>query len=160
MNKSQEKPEYVLFIMKSCKFCNNFITRLKTKPELFSKFNIVDIEEIPSIPAEVTEVPCVYDGKQVYLSKNSFKWLNEKLSDFLLPANDSLMYSFIDGSDEQVFNNYSLLNQLNGSNGIGDSPIKSSDPARLTKLGNEDNKKGSLESLIASREAEIYNIKK
>ena len=61
-----EKPEFVLFMMNGDKFCVNFITKLKTKPELVQKFNIVDIDSVPAIPNEVDEVPCVYDGKQLY----------------------------------------------------------------------------------------------
>ena len=159
---NQQKPEFVLFVMKNCNYCANFVNKLKSKPELLTKINIVDVEEIPSIPNEVTEVPCIYDGKQVYIGKNAFKWLNEKLNDFLLPADDSLKYSFLDGNDEEVFNKFSLLNQLNGSNGIGDSPIKSSnlDPARMAVMGNGSGNKNSLESLIASRDAEVSNFKK
>jgi hypothetical protein len=32
-----EKPEFVLFIS-NCKFSNNFLGRVKTKPELMKKF--------------------------------------------------------------------------------------------------------------------------
>jgi hypothetical protein len=142
-----EKPQYVLFLMKTCKYCLNFLTKLKSKPELFSKFNVVDVEEIPSIPNEVTDVPCVYDGKQVYVGKNAFKWLNEKMSDFLLPADDSLMYSFVNGQEEQIFSNFSMLDQQNGSSGLGDSSTGG------VKLKNKNDK--SLESLIAARDAEI-----
>jgi hypothetical protein len=144
-----EKPEYVLFLMKTCKHSLNFLTKLKSKPELFSKFNIVDVEEIPSIPNEVTDVPCVYDGKQVYPGKNAFKWLNEKMNDFLLPADDSLMYSFVNGQEEQIFSNFSMLDQQNGSSGLGDSSSSSGG----IKLKNKNDK--SLESLIAARDAEI-----
>lgn len=142
-NKNNEKPEFVLFISKECDYCISFITKLRTKSDLFSKFNIVDIEEIPSIPNEIEEVPCVYDGKTIYSGKKSFTWLNEKMNDFLLPANDSLNYSFLDGNEEQVFSNYSLLNQINGSIGVAN------------ETNNNNQKKDSLESLIAARAAEL-----
>lgn len=142
-NNQNEKPEFVLFIMKDCKYCMSFIAKLKTKSELLAKFNIVDIEELPSIPSEINEVPCVYDGKNIYSGKKSFTWLNEKMNDFLLPANDSLNYSFIDGNEEQVFSNYSLLNQVNGSIGVAN------------ESNTNTQKKDSLESLIASRAAEL-----
>ena len=160
MNKPQ-KPEYVLFIMNNCKFSSSFINKLKKKQELFEKFNIVDVEKIPSIPNEVTEVHCVYDGKSVHAGKKAFTWLDEKLQDYLLPADDCINYSFIDGSEEPVFNNYSLINQYNGSNGIGDSPVKiglseqiNNDVQRMTKTISND-KNRSLESLMAERDAEI-----
>jgi hypothetical protein len=51
------------------KFCLNFINKLKSKEELFKKFNIVDINKIPAIPDEVDEVPAVYDGNKVYKGK-------------------------------------------------------------------------------------------
>ena len=69
------------------KFSNNFLNKLKTKPELEKKFNIVDIEKLQVIPNEVEEVPCVYDGKSIYQGKAAFTWLNEKMSDFLSAAN-------------------------------------------------------------------------
>ena len=74
-----EKPEFVCFMIESDKFCINFINKLKTKQELFKKFNIVDINRIPAIPDEVDEVPCVYDGKKLYKGKEAFSWLNEKM---------------------------------------------------------------------------------
>ena len=61
-----EKPDYVLFLTPNCKFCNNFINKLKAKPDLAKKFYIVDIDRLPAIPDEVDEVPCVYDGKGVF----------------------------------------------------------------------------------------------
>ena len=73
---SPSKPEFVLFIS-NCKFSMNFLNKLKSKEELIKKFNIVDINKIPVIPDEIDEVPCVYDGKQVYQGASSFKWLNE-----------------------------------------------------------------------------------
>ena len=157
------KPEFVLFYLSNCKYCINFMSKLKTKPELLSKFNLVDVEKISNIPEEVSEVPCVYDGKQVYCGKNSFKWLNEKMSDFLLPANDSLNYSFLDGNEEQIFGNYSLINQMNGSSCIGDSPIKqgSMKGLEMTNTVIQDSKQNnnSLESLMASRDNDLKNYK-
>jgi len=113
-----EKPEFVLFMMTTDKFCNNFITKLNTKPELLKKINIVDIDRIPAIPEEVDEVPCIYDGKKLHKGKEAFSWLNEKMMDFLSAANDGLSYSFIDGQEEQIFGTYSLLGQQNGSFGM------------------------------------------
>ena len=153
-----EKPEYVLFFIPNCNFCGSFINKLKSKKELLAKFNIVNVEEIPNIPDEVTEVPCVYDGKTVYVGKNSFKWLNEKLSEFLLPAENSLSYSFVNGEEEEIFSNFSLLNQLNGSSGIGDSKInKDQDRADATRITQKNigTKAMSLETLMANRESEI-----
>ena len=40
------KPEFVLFIS-NCNYSKNFLNKLKTKEELFKKFNIVDIDKIP-----------------------------------------------------------------------------------------------------------------
>ena len=120
MATSSEKPDYVLFLTPNCKFCNNFINKLKAKPDLAKKFNIVDIDRLPAIPDEVDEVPCVYDGKGVFKGGGAFKWLNEKLVEFLSPANDGFQYSFVDGNEESVFNNYSLLDQRNGSYGMGE----------------------------------------
>ena len=113
-----EKPEFVLFMMTTDKFCNNFIGKLNSKPELLKKINIVDIERLPAIPDEVDEVPCIYDGKKLYKGKEAFSWLNEKMMDFLSAANDGLSYSFIDGQEEQIFGSYSLLDQKNGSFGM------------------------------------------
>jgi hypothetical protein len=145
-----EKPEFVLFAVTGDKFCSNFITKLKSKPELIKKFNIVDIDTVPAIPDEVDEVPCVYDGKQLYKGKHAFTWLNEKMTDFLEAANDGLYYSFLDGQDEQVFGMYSLLEQKNGSYGMGpDGP--NNDPTRMTALTDNTNKNRTLENLMNSR---------
>ena len=163
---TSEKPEYVLFFTESCKFCKNMLSKLKSKPELLKKFNVVDIDKIPAIPDEIDEVPCIYDGKTVYKGMNAFKWLNEKMSEFLSPANDGLLYSFIDGQEEQIFGNYSLLEQLNGSHGMGsetdgiqqpsNAPSGlSGDPTRMMALPDNSNKNRTLESLVSSRSMEL-----
>ena len=150
---SQEKPEYVLFISQNCKFCNNFLTKLKTKQALFKKFNVVNIDQLNEVPNEVNEVPCVYDGKGIFQGKPAFTWLNEKMSDYLDAANDGLLYSFLEGQEEeQIFSNYSLLEQKNGSYGMGEN---GSDPTRLAKLSNNDNKNRTLDSIMASRNSEV-----
>jgi len=153
---NNEKPEFVLFMIPDDKFCINFHNKLKTKPELFKKFNIVDINRVPAIPDEVDEVPCVYDGKKLYKGKDGFTWLNEKLVDFLSAANDGLMYSFVDGQDEQVFNSYSLIGQQNGSFGMGpesggNNKPSNNDPTRMTALTDNSNKNRTLENLMSSR---------
>jgi len=153
------KPEYVLFIS-DCKYSVNFFNKLKSKEELFKKFNIVNINNIQAIPDEIEEVPCVYDGKQVYQGQPAFKWLNEKMSEYLSPANDGLMYSFINGQDEQVFGNYSLINQKNGSHGMGEQPGPSNmnDPTRMMSMNNNENKNRSLDALMAARSTELQGI--
>ena len=135
----------------------NFLNKLKSKEELIKKFNIVDINKIPVIPDEIDEVPCVYDGKQVYQGASSFKWLNEKLAEHLSPANDGLMYSFIDGNEEHVFENYSFIEQKNGSFGMGENPSPSNmnDPTRMAVINNNDNKNRTLDSLMESRNNEL-----
>uniref|UniRef100_A0A6C0B027 Glutaredoxin domain-containing protein n=1 Tax=viral metagenome TaxID=1070528 RepID=A0A6C0B027_9ZZZZ len=157
---SPPKPEYVLFIS-NCQFSNNFVNKLRTKEELAKKFNIVDINKIPSIPNEIEEVPCVYDGKQIYQGKDAFSWLNEKMGEYLSPANDGSMYSFLDGQEEKVFGNYSFLDQKNGSHGMGEQPSPSNmnDPTRMMKIDNNDNKNRTLDSLMAARSSELQNIK-
>lgn len=149
---TQERPEFVLFYMENCNFCKKILTQLKQKPELLKKFNNVNIDAVPTIPDEIDEVPCIYDGKIIYKGVDAFKWLNEKMQDFLSPANDGLSYSFIDGQDEQVFDKYSLLEQKNGSFGMGDSK---QDPTRMMKLNDNSNKNESLDQLMASRERDI-----
>ena len=159
----QEKPEFVLFMTPSCKFCNNFMNKLKPKADLLKKFNIVNIDNLEIIPDEVDEVPCVYDGKQVYQGTASFKWLDEKLSEFLDAANDSLSYSFLDGQDEQVFGNYSLLEQKNGSYGIGNGPVdqkSQGDPTRMAVINDNTNKNRTLDSLMASRTNDLQDYSK
>ena len=149
-----EKPEFVLFFMKEDKFCNSFLSKLRTKQELIKKFNLVDIDSVPVLPDEVDEVPCVYDGKQVYAGTNAFKWLDEKMLEHLSPANDGLSYSFINGQEETLFNNYSLLDQKNGCFGMNSEQVNS-DPTRMTAMNDNTNKNRSLESLMASRSSDI-----
>jgi len=145
------KPEFVLFVG-NCKFSNNFFSKLKSKEELFKKFNIVDINKI-NVPDEIEEVPAVYDGKNLYQGTQAFKWLNEKMSEYLSPANDGMMYSFVDGQEEPVFGNYSLLDQKNGSFGMGEGGgvASNADPTRMATINNNDNKNRTLDSLMASR---------
>jgi hypothetical protein len=156
MSQQPPKPEYVVFIS-NCKFSNNFLTKLKAHEELVKKFNVVDINGLQVIPDEIEEVPCVYDGKQLYQGKAAFEWLNEKSASSLAPANDGLMYSFIDGNEEKVFGNYSLLEQKNGSFGIGEQPSSSNmnDPTRMAVINNNENKNRTLDSIMASRSTEI-----
>ena len=151
------KPEFVLFIS-NCKFSMNFLNKLNTKEELVKKFNIVDINKI-NVPDEIEEVPCVYDGKTIHQGKAAFTWLNEKMSEYLSSANDGLMYSFIDGKDEQVFGNYSLIEQKNGSFGMGENPSGSSnDPTRMLAINNNDNKNRTMDSLVASRSSDLKSF--
>jgi hypothetical protein len=157
-----EKPEFVLFIS-NCKFSNNFLGRVKTKPELMKKFNIVDIDTLKVIPDEVEEVPFVYDGKNIYQGKSAFQWLNEKMSEFLDAANDGLSYSFLEGQEEQVFGSYSLLDQKNGSYGMGNEPVDPNsrgDPTRMTALNDNTNKNRTLESIMAARSNETISFNK
>ena len=155
MATNTDKPEFVLFMIPDDKFCFNFISKLKTKQELIKKFNIVDINKIPAIPDEVDEVPCVYDGKGLFKGKDAFNWLNEKMSEFLSAANDGLMYSFIDGQEEQVFGSYSLLEQKNGSFGMGSENSSNNDPTRMTSLTDNSNKNRTLESVMSSRNQDV-----
>jgi len=158
-----EKPEFVLFMTPSCKFCNNFINKLKTKQDLFKKFNIVNIDSLQMVPDEVEEVPCVYDGKQVYQGADSFKWLAEKQCEFLEAANDGLSYAFIDGQDEQVFGNYSLLEQRNGCYGVGNGVVEEKnkgDPTRMVLVNDNTNKNRTLDSLMASRTNDLQEYTK
>ena len=161
---SQEKPEFVVFVSSSnCKFSNNFLNKLKTKPELGKKFNIVDIEKLQVIPNEVDEVPCIYDGKSIHQGKNAFTWLNEKMSEYLSAANDGLMYSFLEGQpEESLFNNYSLLEQKNGSYGIGEQPSEKNmnDPTRMIKINDNESKNRTLDSLVASRSTDLNSLNK
>jgi len=149
---SVEKPEFVLFYMNNCKFCNNFIKKLNTKPELLTKVNLVDIDKIPVVPDEIQEIPAIYDGKNIYAGKNAFKWLDDKMSEYLSPANDGLSYSFVDGSNEQLFNNFSLLDQKNGSFGMGQDTEENKDPTRMITINDNTNRNNTLEQLMKSRE--------
>jgi hypothetical protein len=158
---SPEKPEYVLFMTPSCKWCNEIINKLKTKPELVKKFNVVNIDTLQAIPDEINEVPCIYDGKTVHQGKNAFSWVNEKMGEFLSAANDGLLYSFIDGTpEEQVFNNYSLLDQQNGSFGMGEQPSEKNmnDPTRMMKINDNESKNRTLDSLVASRSSDMQSF--
>jgi len=157
-----EKPEFVVFMSPGCKFSMNFMGKLKSKSELIKKFNVVNIDSIQAIPDEVDEIPCVYDGKQVYQGNNAFKWLNEKLSEYLDAANDGCSYAFLEGQDEQVFSNYSLLNQKNGSFGIGETPDSKNmgDPTRMISLSDNTNKNRTLDSLMASRSTDLESFNK
>ncbi len=157
-----EKPEFVLFMMDGDKFCFNFINKLKTKPDLMKKFNIVDIDRIPAIPNEVDEVPCVYDGKGLFKGKQAFDWLSERMSEFLGAANDGMMYSFIDGQEEEIFGSYSLLGQTNGSfgmgpdSGCGQGGSGQSDPTRMSSVQDSSMKQQlSIEHLMADRNKDI-----
>ena len=156
-----QKPEYVLFIS-NCNYSMNFLNKLQMKEELFKKFNIVDINKIPTIPNEIEEVPCVYDGKNLYQGKDAFSWLNEKSLEYVSAANDGLMYSFLNGNEEKVFGNYSLLGQQNGSYGMGDPPPSNPDPTRMGMMNNNENKndKSSLEGLMALRSNEMKSFGK
>jgi hypothetical protein len=76
MSSQPPKPEFVVFVT-DCNYSRNFLNKLNTKQDLARKFNVVDINKIQSIPDEIEEVPCVYDGKQLYQGTEAFKWLNE-----------------------------------------------------------------------------------
>ena len=95
----------------------------------------------------------------MHKGKDAFTWLNEKMMDFLSAANDGLMYSFIDGQEEQVFGSYSLLEQKNGSFGMGpEGAAKSTsnnDPTRMTSLTDNSNKNRTLENLMSSRNQDV-----
>ena len=146
---SNEKPKFVLFFANDCRYSNSFLKKLRERHELFKLFKLVDINQLPSIPDEVDEVPCVYDGNQVYMGTNAFKWLDERSIEFLSAADDGLPYSFLDGQNEQVFNNFSLLEQKNGSYGIGGNN-NSNDPTRPMQPTLE-NKNQTLDQLVAAR---------
>ena len=51
-----------------------------------ANFRIVEVEKTPQLPAEVREVPTVYDGKTVYGGKNAFKWFNDVSVEYLDPS--------------------------------------------------------------------------
>lgn len=148
-----EKPEFVLFFSKQCKFCRNFNQKLNEKEELVKKIRIVDIDIIENVPDEVQEVPCMYDGKRVYQGQAAFKWLEEKMSEYLSAANDGLQYSFLNGNTEPLFSNYSLLEQKNGSFGMDKACTE--DPTRMATLPDNSNKNSSYEALLSSRSEQI-----
>ena len=152
MASPQKKPDYVLFFMDNCDYCKKILSLLKTKPELLAKFNLVNVDAVPTLPDEVDEVPCIYDGKNVSKGADAFKWLTEKMQDYLSAANDGLAYSFLDGQEEQVFGNYSLLEQKNGSYGMGEN---SQDPARMMQMTDNSIKNRTLETLMASRDRDL-----
>ena len=158
-----EKVEFVLFMSPGCKYCGNIVNKLKSKPDLMKKFNIVNIDQIEELPDEVDEVPCIYDGKIVMQGAAAFKWVDEKFTEFLDAANDGLAYAFLDGQEELVFGGYSLLEQRNGSYGIGNGPTNQKsqgDPTRMTELNDNTNKNRTLDSLMASRTNDLQNILK
>ena len=146
-----EKKEYVLFFSPNCKFSKSFLSKIKSKSELVKKINLVDIDTINDIPEEVDEIPCIYDGKKLFKGTDAFKWLEEKSIDFLDPADDCVKYSFINGEDEKVFNNFSLLDQKNGSFGISEDNSQNN---KITKSAGM-----SLESLMSSRSSDMQNLK-
>ena len=149
---NSDKKEFVLFYSPNCKFCKNLLTKIKPKTELLNKINLVDIDNLNDIPEEVDEIPCIYDGKKVFKGSESFKWLEDKAMDFLDAADDCVSYSFINGTDEKIFNNYSLLDQQNGSFGMNE--ITNNNQNKISKSANM-----SLESLMSSRSSEIQNFK-
>jgi len=150
---SVEKPIYVLFFSQKCKFCNKFMNKLNTKSELVKKVKMVDIDTIPVIPEEVNEVPALYDGKNIFCGKAAFKWLDEILLEYLSPADNGLPYSFVNGQSEQLFNNFSLLDQKNGSFGMGNGETESKDPTRMMTINDNNNKNMTLDQLVQSRES-------
>jgi hypothetical protein len=150
-NTTGEKKDFVLFYSPNCKFCKNLLTKLKTKQELLNKINLVDIDNINDIPEEVDEIPCIYDGKKLFKGSEAFKWFDDKAVEFLDAADDCVSYSFINGSDEKIFNNYSLLDQPNGSFGINENTINQN---KITKSANM-----SLESLMSSRSSDMQSFK-
>lgn len=149
---SIDKPIYVLFFSQNCKFSNKFVGRLNTKSELTKKVKMVDIDVIPQIPDEVSEVPALYDGKNIFCGKAAFKWLDEILMEYLSPADEGLTYSFVNGQSEQLFNNFSLLDQKNGSFGMGNGTVDNKDPTRMMSLNENSNKNMTLDQLVQSRE--------
>ena len=82
------------------------------------------------------------------------------MSEYLSAANDGLMYSFLEGQEEQVFGGYSLLEQKNGSFGMGEQPSSANmnDPTRMAQINNNDNKNRTLDSLMASRSADLKSM--
>ena len=147
------KPTYVLFYSFNCKFSKTFINRLKSRQELFKLFNLVDIDKLPDIPDEVDEIPSVYDGKNIYKGTAAFKWLDEKAVEFLSPADDCLQYTFVNGEEESVFDKFSLLEQKNGSFGMGNATSPTGvEPTKSVS------KNSSMESLMASRSMDLKNL--
>ena len=151
-----EKPKFVLFYMNNDKYCESFIKKLKSKKELVKKINLVDINQVPAIPDEVDMVPCIYDGKTLYRGEQAFKWLDDISMDYLESADSGLMYSFLDGNEEELFNGYSLIDQKNGSHGMGGNGNNENDPTRMGTI-NDTPKNVSIESLMASRNMDYGN---
>jgi hypothetical protein len=152
----ENKPQYVLFYMDNCKFCAKFINELKSREELFQKFNAVNILKVPRIPDEVDELPCVYDGKSIFKGTKAFLWLNEEMLNYLSPANDGLNYAFLDGQEEKIFGNFALLDQKSGSFGIMGGAEPGSDPTRMSQMNdNTTNKNMTLEAIMAMRDREL-----
>jgi hypothetical protein len=141
-------PSYILFFSNDCKYSRNLIPKIKSRPALAEKVKFVDVDQVPDLPDEVDEVPCFYDGTNIFKGAAAFKWLEDKSMEFLLPADNSLNYSFLNGEDEPLFNNFSLLEQKNGSFGMGDTPAQN---------GISESKKtmASLETLMSSRSQDI-----
>jgi hypothetical protein len=147
MATNSEKKEFVLFFSPSCIYCKNFLGKLKSKDELLKKVNLVDIDNTPELPDEVDEIPCIYDGKNIFKGTGAFKWFDEKSMEYLSPADDCIKYAFINGEEEQVFNNYSLLEQKNGSFGIGENTPQQN---KISKSANM-----SLETLMSNRSMDM-----
>lgn len=74
------------------------------------------------------------------------------MQDFLSPANDGISYTFIDGSNEQLFQNFSLLDQKNGSYGMGGETLDKADPTRMVTMNDNTNKNKTLDQLMKARE--------
>jgi len=151
MSVNSDKKDFVLFYSPECKFCKNLLTKLNSKRELLKKINLVNIDTIDDLPDEVDEIPSIYDGKNIFKGADAFKWFDEKAMDFLLPADDCVNYTFLSGEDEQLFNNYSLLDQKNGSFGMDEQNVSQTN--KITKSANM-----SLETLMSNRSSDIKNL--
>lgn len=84
------------------------------------------------------------------------------MSEHLSAANDGLMYSFLEGQPEEtIYNNYSLLEQKNGSFGMGEQPSEKNmnDPTRMAKMNDTESKNRTLDSLVASRSSDMNSFK-
>ena len=105
---TSEKKEFVLFYSPNCKFCKNFLTKLKSKMELLKKTNLVDIDNITDIPEEVDEIPCIYDGKKVFKGPEAFKWFDDKSVEFLDLTNKKILILGAGGTIRTII--YALKN--------------------------------------------------
>ena len=154
MSTSQNnRPSFVLFVMSGCKFSASFLKEVKLIDDLSKKIKVVDINSVPDIPPEVTEVPCIYDGKRVYEGKECFKWLKDISIMYLSAANDGDQYSFVNGDAEKVFNTFSFINQENGSSGMGG---KTDDPTRSISMSDQPKKASlTMDDLISQRAADF-----